>query len=41
VPSIAGRGVLIDLPRYYAAAGRDYDITASQMIWPSDLDAAG
>ena len=22
------------------AAGRDYDITTNQMIWPSDLDAA-
>jgi kynurenine formamidase len=37
---IAGRGVLIDLPRYFSAAGRDYDITTNQMIWPSDLDAA-
>jgi kynurenine formamidase len=37
---IVGRGVLIDLPRYFSAAGRDYDITTNQMIWPSDLDAA-
>jgi kynurenine formamidase len=37
---IAGRGVLVDLPRYFSAAGRDYDITTNQMIWPSDLDAA-
>jgi kynurenine formamidase len=37
---IAGRGVLIDLPRYFSAAGRDYDLTTNQMIWPSDLDAA-
>ncbi|MBO0804082.1 MAG: cyclase family protein [Nocardiopsaceae bacterium] len=37
---IAGRGVLIDLPRYFEAAGRDYDLTTNQMIWPSDLDAA-
>ena len=37
---IAGRGVLVDLPRYFAGTGRDYDITTNQMIWPSDLDAA-
>jgi kynurenine formamidase len=37
---IVGRGVLIDLPRYFSAAGREYDITVNQMIWPSDLDAA-
>lgn len=37
---IVGRGVLIDLPRYFGAAGRDYDITTNQMIWPADLDAA-
>lgn len=37
---IVGRGVLIDLPRYFRTAGREYDITGGQMIWPADLDAA-
>lgn len=37
---IAGRGVLIDVPRYFRMAGREYDVTTNQMIWPSDLDAA-
>jgi len=37
---VFGRGVLIDLPRYYAAAGREYDLTTNQMVTPADLDAA-
>ncbi len=37
---IAGRGILIDLPRYFSAAGRDYDITANQMIWRGSENAS-
>ncbi len=36
---IVGRGVLVDVPRYFAALGRDYDITTNQLIWPADIDA--
>jgi len=35
---IAGRGVLLDLPRYFAAAGRD--LSPTQAFRPADLDAA-
>lgn len=37
---IFGRGVLVDLPRYFAGAGLRYDITTNQMITPSDLEGA-
>jgi kynurenine formamidase len=36
---IAGRGVLLDLERYLASAGRALDYTASTLITPEDLDA--
>jgi kynurenine formamidase len=37
---VLGRGVLVDLPRYFAAAGRSYDVTTNQRVTPADLDAA-
>lgn len=36
---IFGRGVLIDLPRYFDGVGRPYDITTNQMVTPADLNA--
>lgn len=37
---IVGRGVLIDVPRHFAAVGRDYDLTTNVMLTPGDLDEA-
>jgi kynurenine formamidase len=37
---IVGRGVLIDLPRYYAAVGREFDVTTNHMVTVSDLREA-
>lgn len=37
---IFGRGVLLDLPLYFASIGRDYDRSASEVITPADLDGA-
>jgi kynurenine formamidase len=36
---IAGRGVLLDVQRHFAAVGRDYDVTGTVRITPDDLDA--
>jgi hypothetical protein len=35
---IAGRGVLLDLPRFFAAAGREYDPAATLAVGPELLD---
>jgi kynurenine formamidase len=37
---ILGRGVLLDMPRYFAAAGLPYDLTTNQGFTPADLDGA-
>lgn len=35
---IAGRGVLLDIPRHFAAVGRAYDVTTTVRLTPDDLD---
>lgn len=35
---IAGRGVLLDIPRHFAATSRAYDVTTTVRITPDDLD---
>jgi kynurenine formamidase len=37
---IVGRGVLIDMPRHYAAVGWAYDLTTNHMVTVADLDDA-
>lgn len=36
---IAGRGVLVDLSRYFAKVGRDWHPNRQQVVTPSDLEA--
>jgi len=36
---LAGRGVLADIPRYFAKVGRDWDPMAQQVVSPADLEA--
>jgi kynurenine formamidase len=38
--AIVGRGVLVDLPRYYAAVGRQYRVDAGEVIGVDDLRGA-
>lgn len=35
---IAGRGVLLDIPRHFDALGRVYDVTTTVRVTPEDLD---
>lgn len=38
-PGIAGRGVLLDVSRFFAATGRPYDVETTVLLEPDTLDA--